>query len=216
MEEKSIQQLRLERFGFLNQWLTTDKGEHGYWEPYSRTLPVSCRSLLEIGVAHGHSLKIWNDIFGENEVDIHCLDLFLNPEFVSARWCRNQGFYPIQGDQSDVELLRRLPINYEVVVDDGSHSAHHQLISFKEIFWGKLVKGGIYYIEDVHANLDKYYWGGMVDRFEYTPLSMFKWFLKDGKIINPYFTHEDAQVFEKLIDTVEICSDEKLIVIKRK
>jgi hypothetical protein len=214
--DKTIQEIRLARFGFLNRWLNTDKGEHGYWEVYSRTLPESCRTLLEIGVARGQSLKIWNDIFGANEVDIHCLDLFMNPEFVSARWCRNQGFYPIQGDQSDVNLLRSLPGKYEVAVDDGSHNAHHQIVSFKEIFWGKMTEGGIYYIEDCHCNLDSFYWGGLVHRFEDTPLHMFKEFLKTGEIVNPYFTSEDSAIFKKLIDSVEICAYEKLIVIKRK
>lgn len=193
----------------------SDKISHGYLPYYAKYLPDEIFSFLEVGVDKGYSARMF-DSFYHHKPEIHLVDIFGEKDHMTPREARALGFVPFQMDQSDTDALRTLPILYDVITEDGSHRADHQIITFKELFWGKLKQGGVYFIEDTHCNLDKYYWGGLVDRLEYTPLYMFKWFLQDGRIDNPYFTIEDCRVFEKLIDTVEICADEKLIVIKRK
>ena len=204
-----------QRLEQLCRMYPSDKLSHGYLPYYAKYLPEEIFSLLEIGVDKGFSAKMFDDFY-DHKPEIHLLDLFSENGHLTPRQARQLGFVPFIGDQSNVDLLRSLPISYDVISEDGSHNSHHQLITFKELFWGKLKQNGVYFLEDVHTNLDPYYWGGLVTRFEYTPLAMFKEFIDYGKIINPYFTLEDAHVFEELIDTVEICADEKLIVIKRK
>lgn len=193
----------------------TDKAAHSYIPAYAKYLPDQIFSLLEVGVDKGASAKMFDDFY-DHKPEIHLIDFFGEHGHLTPREARRLGFVPFQGDQSDSNFLRSLPISYDVISEDGSHRSDHQLITFKELFWGKLKEGGVYFMEDTHCCRDYTYWGGLVTRIEDTALFMFKSFLLTGRISNPYFTHLDGQIFEKLIDTVEICADEKLIVIKRK
>ena len=194
---------------------STDKLEHGYLPHYQQHLPAQCRSLLEIGAAKGASALMWRDYYPE--CDIHLLDLFLNPDFVSVKWCREQFFVPHQGDQGSLKVLAAIPDQFEVIIDDGSHRADHQLISFKHLFFNNLVSGGLYAIEDCHCNKLPFYWGdGFVTLFEYTALHMFKQLKEAGELVNPYFNEGETEIFKSLIDRIEILEDEKLILAWRK
>lgn len=193
----------------------TDKLEHGYIPHYEKHLPAGCRCLLEIGAAKGASALMWRDYFPD--CDIHILDLFLNPDFVSAKWCRENFFVPHQGDQGDLNVLASIREQFQVIIDDGSHRADHQLISFKHLFLNNLISGGVYAIEDCHCNKLPFYWGdGAVTMFEYTAVWMFNQFKETGEVINPYFNSGEAEVFKSVIDRVEVLEDEKLILIWRK
>jgi hypothetical protein len=158
---------------------------------------------------------MWRDYFPD--CDIHILDLFLNPEFVSAKWCRENFFVPHQGDQGNLKVLADIHNQFQVIIDDGSHRADHQLISFKHLFINSLVSGGVYAIEDCHCNKLPFYWGdGAVTMFEYTALAMFQKWNETGEIVNPYFNDGEVEVFKSLIEQVKIVEDEKLILIWRK
>lgn len=203
---------RLEKLATL---YGTDIVEHGYIPYLAKYLPGIITSLLEVGVLNGASARMFDDFYA-GYPEIHLVDLFGEYRNFTPRVARELGFVPFQFDQSDVDKLRSLPILYDVISEDGSHNSDHQIITFKELFWGKLKQGGVYFLQDAHCCKMESYWGGLVHRFEDTALYMFQFYLKQGRIVNPYFTEEDSRVFEKLIDTVEICADEKLIVIKRK
>lgn len=191
----------------------TDKLEHGYLPHYQQHLPAQCRSMLEIGAAQGFSALMWRDYYPD--CDIHLLDLFLNPDFVSVKWCREHFFVPHQGDQGSLKVLATIQEQFDVVIDDGSHRADHQLISFKHLFFNNLVSGGLYAIEDCHCNPLPFYWGEIV-RFEDTPLFMFKHLKETGELINPYFTGEEIEIYKSIIDRIEILEQDKLILIWRK
>jgi hypothetical protein len=193
----------------------TDKLDHGYLPHYQQHLPPQCRSLLEIGAAKGASALMWREYYPD--CDIHLLDLFLNPDFVSVKWCREHFFVPHRGDQGNLKVLASIPDQFEVIIDDGSHRADHQLISFKHLFFNNLVSGGLYAIEDCHCNKLPFYWGdGAVTMFEYTALHMFKQMKETGELINPYFNEGETEIFKSLIDRIDILEDEKLILIWRK
>lgn len=194
----------------------TDKLQHGYIKSYAQYLPDKCRSLLEIGIAEGRSALLWDMFYGKDVLDLHYIDLFLNPDFVNERWCRNRGIMPHAGSQSDVEFLSTIKNKFEVIVDDGSHNAAHQLISFKHLFLNNTKEGALYFIEDTHCNKEEFYWGEGVTQFEDTPIFMFKHFLQTGKIRNLFFNTAESEQFEDLIKWVRIECDEKLIIIKRK
>lgn len=194
---------------------STDKLDHGYLPHYQQYLPAKCRSLLEIGAAKGASALMWQEFYPD--CDIHLLDLFLNPDFVSVKWCREHFFVPHQGDQGSLNILSKIGDQFEVIIDDGSHRADHQLISFKHLFLNNLVSGGLYAIEDCHCNKLPFYWGdGAVTMFEYTALHMFKLLKETGELVNPYFNEGESDIFKSLIDRIEILEDEKLILIWRK
>lgn len=194
----------------------TDKLDHGYMKHYANELPDACRSMLEIGVAKGASAAVWNLYYGSSQLDLHLLDLYMNPDLMSAREVRNNGWIPIIGDQSDMNVLSGIDRQFEVIVDDGSHNAHHQLISFKHLFLNNLLPGGLYVMEDLHCNKDPFYYGGAVTNYSDTPLSMFNHFCNSGgEIKNPYFNEGEVEVFRSLIEGVRVY-DEKIAFITRK
>lgn len=192
----------------------TNPSGHGYMEFYADHLPDKCMSLLEIGCYKGASLKMWDDYYGA-KCDIWCLDLFKNPELMSVRECRDAGFIPVEGDQSDIRLLESINKQFEVIIDDGSHRADHQLISFKQLFRSNLVSGGLYVIEDLHCNKDPYYWMNDVVNFYDTPLRMLQLFQETGKIANWIFEPHEAEQVESMIESVHIFNEE-IAFIKRK
>lgn len=194
----------------------TDKVDHhSYMKPYSDCLPDKCRSMLEIGVAKGASAQMWDAFYGKDELDLYLLDLYQDPNHVSPRWVRNHGWTPIIGDQGDLESLVKIKEQFEVIVDDGSHNAHHQLISFKHLFLNNLKGGGLYVIEDLGCNKEPFYYGGLVKGYTQTPLWLLKNFSTHGDFVNPYFNEGESEVFKSLIDGIRIF-DEEIAFITRK
>lgn len=204
-----------QRLNTLARRFPTDKSEHGYLKYYGQHLPDKCRSMLEIGVAKGASALVWDSFYGKDELDLFLMDLYLDPDHVSPRWVRNNGWTPIIGDQGSLDDLSKIKEQFEVIVEDGSHNSHHQIISFKHLFLNNLRFGGQYYVEDCHCCKDPFYYGGAVVNFSDTILWMFKEFCNTGKILNVYFNEGESKVFESLIGSVKIF-DEKLILITRK
>jgi hypothetical protein len=202
-----------EAFVGLGQMLGTDKVDHGYMKYYAETLPNACVDLLEIGCLQGASMRLWRGIFGPS-CNIHTIDLFSGPGKMSVDECNAYGFIAHKGDQSDTNFLYGINSRFDIVIDDGSHNAKDQLISFRHLFQHNLKRGGRYYVEDCHCNLESFYWSGLVNRFEDTIMGMFKNYKLTNKIINPYFNESDAIVFPQLIRSVEILS-EKLILINK-
>lgn len=193
----------------------TDKLGHGYVPHYAEHLPDRCFSMLEIGVWKGASALMWDAFYGNNLVDLYLFDLYKDPNTVPARWVRNHGWVPIIGDQSDSVALASIGRSFEVIIDDGSHNAHHQLISFKHLFLNNLEPGGLYVIEDLHCNKDPFYYGGEVKRFEDTPLRMLKHFCNEGVIDNVYFNEGESDTFQSLIGSIKVY-DDKIAFITRK
>lgn len=106
--------------------------------------------MLEIGVLHGASIRMWQEYFPETE--IHGLDLFIEnpiPEIDGVTWHK--------GNQCDHLLLERLRNeNFDLIIDDGSHNARDQMITFFGLY-----NGGMYFIEDIQCNSDEYFSQGL-------------------------------------------------------
>lgn len=199
---------------YARQFGTDKVDHHSYMGPYAQCLPDKCRSMLEIGVAKGASAKLWDAFYGKEELDLFLFDLYKDPDHVSPRWVRNSGWTPIVGDQSDINDLAAIKEVFQVIIDDGSHRADHMLVSFKHLFANNCQGGGLYVIEDVACNKNSFYNGGLVEKFEDTPLWMFKNYLTTGRIISPYFNSGDELMFQSLIKEVKIF-DEEIIFIFR-
>lgn len=105
--------------------------------------------LLEIGVKGGGSTTFWKVLFPEATVVGFDLKLrLLDPEASS------DGVIYLQGDQTDVERLREVAARFgpfDLVIDDGSHVAAHQATTLRALL-PCVVPGGIYVIEDTHAD----------------------------------------------------------------
>jgi hypothetical protein len=142
--------------------LGSDKGTsgdgHQYAVDYERLVPRSTEMLLEIGIGtHRNfngscgSIRGWLEwleggtVWGWDIEDAPS-DLFDGGRFVF--------FKGDQGSKFDVERFANLAPEFDVIIDDGSHVAKHQMLCL-DTLWGCLKPGGIYVIEDVHLAYGK-------------------------------------------------------------
>jgi hypothetical protein len=109
--------------------------------------------LLEIGVAGGGSLQLWREYFGPSAtifgIDINQACAVFDGAAGSVRI----------GSQADPEFLRSIVSEMggiDIVIDDGSHVASHQRVSFETLFPILNDTGGIYICEDTQTS----YWPG--------------------------------------------------------
>jgi cephalosporin hydroxylase len=133
---------------------TVDKGtehyeKHGYTELYDKYIPETGKYiLLEIGIWHGDSLRMWEEY--NPELVIHGIDI--DPNVYNFIQVSNKSIIHI-GDQSNKEFIEKVISTsgyLDFIIDDGSHQYDHIIASFK-ILWDYLKVGGFYFIEDLHA-----------------------------------------------------------------
>lgn len=103
------------------------------------------KRVLEIGVQHGGSLKIWKDMFPEAEI----VGVDILEECKQYEEDRIKVFI---GDQTDVKFLESLG-EFDIIIDDGGHTMTQQQVSMKWLL-PQVTEGGIYVIEDTHTS----YW----------------------------------------------------------
>lgn len=102
------------------------------------------RAVLELGVAEGGSLRMWQEYFPN--ANIYGID--------KRNTFENHGeerIYFRQGEQQDVEFLHKVRIeepSWDLIIDDGGHRAHNIQTSY-ETLWPFVSPGGLYAIEDV-------------------------------------------------------------------
>lgn len=137
----------------------TDIYEAYLWPLHSR--PVD---LLEVGLGvpgdswradiargrnreGGASLKMWYDFFPQARI----FGLDINP----AEHLNNDRIatYVVdQGDRDDLcAFVQSVGIEFDVIIDDGSHRPDHQQVTLSTLF-SHLKPGGLYFIEDLMRN----------------------------------------------------------------
>lgn len=132
----------------------TDKGDaaHAFagvsfldvYQEHFAPIRSTVRSMLEIGVAEGASLRMWEEYFPFAQ--IHGLDIDPCVAFRTAR------IRVTTGDQHDETVLRRIAggETFDIVIDDGSHVVDHMVRSLA-LLWPRVRQGGFYCIEDLHC-----------------------------------------------------------------
>tara|TARA_R100000081_G_C4757271_1_gene137825 strand:- start:44 stop:703 length:660 start_codon:yes stop_codon:yes gene_type:complete len=106
-------------------------------------------NILEIGVLRGGSMRIWEKYFPKANI----FGIDIDEECLQYQSDRTKIFI---GDQSDVSFLRNVKAKIpriDILIDDGSHRAKDQKITFDEMYY-HVSKPGIYLIEDIELN----YW----------------------------------------------------------
>lgn len=120
-----------------------DKGTlHSYIPIYEQLLApyrMTARRLLEIGVAEGHSLRMWREFF---PVATEIIGVDCAPCTWPLDGCRL-----ILGDATRLNTYDGIDV-VDIVIDDGSHQIAHQMMTF-QLLWPRLSQGGLYVIEDV-------------------------------------------------------------------
>jgi hypothetical protein len=143
----------------------TDKLEHGYIPFYEKFLPKEPKRILEIGVKEGRSLAMWAEYFPDTQV--FGLDLFEENKLLDVRfnlmhlmgdaYGSGENITLYRANQCDylaLELLRKE--DFDVIIDDGSHNARDQLMTFFGLYNGKH-----YFIEDLQCNDEDFYSQGL-------------------------------------------------------
>jgi cephalosporin hydroxylase len=129
-----------------------DKGNlHSYIPVYEELLKPYRESgtILEIGLAFGHSVRMWDEYFGK-DAKIYGADIsvvFDVKEFKAPR------VTILEADATKPEFLDKLgDTKFDVVIDDGSHLSSDQVATFN-LLRSRMNPGGIYIVEDI-LNLD--------------------------------------------------------------
>lgn len=125
---------------------------HGYTPIYFRLLAdraSSIRSLLEIGIGKGRSLRMWEEflpIAAIVGIDIDP-DLLINAGRIGS----------YAADQSDEREMKQLVGSFQdlpdVIIDDGSHDPKNQVAAMTALL-PFLAIDGLYFIEDVRYRID--------------------------------------------------------------
>jgi SAM-dependent methyltransferase len=128
----------------------TDKAHFGYTEIYEKVLSGmrgEIKSVLEIGIKEGASLRMWKEYFPNAAivgVDIDVASLIEERRICSFVFDQESS---VSGYNSMIQILSPMS-PFDVIIDDGSHWHKHILKSFDH-FWEVLRPGGFYFIEDV-------------------------------------------------------------------
>ena len=131
---------------------------HNYpvaYEELFEPIREQVKSVLEVGVAGGWSLKIWEEYFPN--AMIHCVDI--DPDTFQTHIGESPRIDMRFFDGTNEENLHN---NFEdnmfdVIIDDGSHLIDHQVLTAAYL-WPKLKPGGIFVIEDTQdLRYDKYF-----------------------------------------------------------
>lgn len=113
--------------------------------------------ILEIGVAYGGSLDLWNAYFGKENCIIYGVDI--NP--ICKKFTRDN-INVIIGDQGNKQFLNDLKNKIpkpDIMIDDGGHTMTQQINTF-DVMFDHIKLGGIYLCEDTHTSYFCEFGGG--------------------------------------------------------
>jgi cephalosporin hydroxylase len=113
-------------------------------------------TILEIGVQNGGSLEIWKKYFPENS-RIHGIDI--NEKCRELKFSDNISFHLGSAADSDFMNQTFKDIEFDIILDDGSHICREVIKTFVNMF-PKLKTGGIYVVEDIHTSYYRKSYGG--------------------------------------------------------
>jgi hypothetical protein len=131
---------------------------HNYTRVYSQffsDLKEAPIKFLEIGIHQGAAVKLWENYF--TKASLYFIEE--KPDGIKYFSERSKYYYIDQSDSLALRnFLKGLRENFDVIIDDGGHRMHQQIMSFKTLF-PYLKKGGLYVIEDLHTSYWKSFGG---------------------------------------------------------
>lgn len=113
-------------------------------------------NVLEFGVAHGGSLQMWKNYFGQ-KAKIYGVDI--NPNCKQLEEDRISIFIGDQGDKNFLRVLKKNIPRIDILVDDGGHEMKQQIVTFEELF-PYISSNGVYLCEDLHTSYMNEFAGG--------------------------------------------------------
>lgn len=127
----------------------TDKRstQHDFCNFYEKHLDMSgIRSVLEVGVKYGNSLRSWGDAIPQAQITGFTLD----PKECIGDLCN----YVEYTDQNSKAILRKSigDRRFDLIVDDGGHTMMQQQNTLDE-YWSHVNPGGAFIMEDLHTSV---------------------------------------------------------------
>lgn len=127
------------------------------YERYFSQFVYKSVTLIEIGCGEGGSLQLWKQYLGPHA---RIVGVDIKPE--CKRFAEDQIEIYI-GPQQDPAFLQRVIDEVgtpDIVLDDGSHVMSHIIATFKFLY-PKMLKNGVYVVEDLHTAYWAEYEGGL-------------------------------------------------------
>lgn len=182
----------IERLATLN---SQDQVGLGYMPLYAslfEPIRFDALAILEIGFSRGRGARTLAEFFHHSQVhtldhELHIVQPYYDayPDSLKERI----HLYPCdQGKQEDLDAIvaKLRKIQFNLIIDDGSHNPVHQLLSFTTL-WKKLASGGYYIIEDMHPSYVK----GRHPTVDYFT-ALVNQINKEGDVKNP--NHPDSDI----------------------
>ena len=131
--------------------LTTDKAStHNYIDGFYEEAFLSLKNkeikILEIGIAGGASLLLWDEYF-KNNTGVYGIDV--NSNAYRDEVNNRDRINAIVGNAYDLNLVDNLPV-FDIIIDDGPHSLE-SMVSSIQLYLPKLNSKGIMVIEDIQS-----------------------------------------------------------------
>lgn len=148
-ESLSFESMTLKEI-ILKEALNTDKNtDHSYVDQFYDREFIKYRTksitLVEIGVFHGESIKLWNKYF--TNCTIYAVDQKIYNEEFKKYINEHPNINYVIGNAYTKAVANIIP-NFDILIDDGYHSLLSQL-QLLEFYLPKLKPGGVFIIEDV-------------------------------------------------------------------
>lgn len=132
---------------------------HNYFKIYSEyfePLRYEKLNILEIGMgnypSNGNSMRLWLEFFPNAQITV--LDMYPSNFNCNFEFDRNRVNMHVVDQSSEGELRKFADGSgiekFDFIIDDGSHQAHHQILSLYTLFPSVLKDNGVYFIEDIH------------------------------------------------------------------
>lgn len=140
----------------LNQKNYSTKADHRFhgvgfldiYEKYLGTSREEVKSVLEIGVKEGNSLRTWREYFPNAQIR----GVDITPKYEDKGHDRITVY---QGSQEDKKVLDQIILDakgeFDVIIDDGSHINSLTIKSFNYL-WPHVKSKGYYFIEDLRCS----------------------------------------------------------------
>lgn len=133
----------------------TDKGPqmHGYTDFYETLLKPYRKgpiTLLEIGVAGGESIRMWNDWFHHRDSRVYGVEI-QDTEAARADYGPRAKIYVTDATSPNaVYDITNETGPLDIVLDDGSHFSKDLKAALQQ-WWPHINHGGVFIAEDLHA-----------------------------------------------------------------
>lgn len=147
MFKECSEKIKKNRFK-INKWSNYIDNNGSYNDIFRNVDRNKIKTFLEIGTQNGGSSQVLSTMFPNAKIytiDINPLNRDLGPNIIS-----------IKKDATIEENLKDLP-EFDIILDDGSHSAIHQKKSFVYLFKNKLKMNGMYIVEDLEHSFQNWW-----------------------------------------------------------